>query len=72
MPRCTWKGFASKALQKAIDELTNGLKRNGIDQFYLEMKVDKDNAPSNVIAKHFATEQSNEEGVNRYFKKVTL
>jgi hypothetical protein len=66
------KGLASQAFQKAIDELTNGLKRNGVEQFYLEMKVDKDNAPSNAIAKRFATEQLNEKGVNRYFKKVTL
>jgi hypothetical protein len=42
------KNFADKvivktALEKAIDELKNGMSRNGIEEFYIELKVDKTN-----------------------------
>jgi hypothetical protein len=70
MPSSQGKGYVSIALKKCLDELTNGLKRNGIDEFYIEMKVDKGNLPSNIIASRISTEREAEEGINRYFKHV--
>ena len=45
------RGFATEIARQAIAELQNGLKRNGVRQFYVEAVVAKSNEPSNRLAK---------------------
>lgn len=44
------RGWASEILQQGIDELRNGLRRNGVKRFYVEAIVSQDNLPSQHVA----------------------
>jgi ribosomal protein S18 acetylase RimI-like enzyme len=50
------QGHGKSVLQKAIDELKSGLNRNGIEEFYIELKVDKDNEASHKLCQYFSDE----------------
>ncbi|WP_104034058.1 hypothetical protein [Vibrio jasicida] len=66
------KGYGRDVMTKAIDELSNGMFRNGVRSFYLEMKVEASNLGSNAIASSIATESEFGENMNRYFKLIEL
>ena len=44
------KGLATQTVSKAIQELRNGLSRNGVQRFYIEAIVSTENTPSNKLA----------------------
>ncbi|MEZ8990125.1 GNAT family N-acetyltransferase [Vibrio breoganii] len=65
------QGHATTVLTKAIDELKHCLARNGINEFYIELKVDKDNQASHKLCRKFADEEiETEQGIN-YLKLVS-
>lgn len=45
------EGLAAEIVTKAIEELRNGMARNGLREFYLEAIVGTNNAPSNAVAR---------------------
>lgn len=63
-------GFAQEVLEKSIDELKQGLARNGIPEFYLELKVDKDNIASHSLCKKISDETKNNGSSTTYMKLV--
>lgn len=65
------QGHATAVLTKAIDELKNGLNRNGIKEFYIELKVDKDNQASHNLCRKFADETVETETGTNYLKLVS-
>ncbi len=54
------RGVAAKTVQNAIDELRNGLKRNGQPRFYVEAIVARTNAASNRIAARLLSDTPSE------------
>lgn len=50
------KGLAQEVLEKSIDELKLGFARNGLSEFYIELKVDKDNVASHGLCKKVSDE----------------
>jgi hypothetical protein len=50
------RGLAREVITKSIDELRNGLKRNGHDKFYLEAIVSINNEPSNKLARKLVSQ----------------
>lgn len=47
-------GFAKQILTQAMDELKDILSKNGVSEFYLEMKVDNDNDFSHKLCSKLA------------------
>lgn len=45
------KGLATEIVTKSIDEIRNGLRRQGAKKFYIEAVISTSNVPSNKIAK---------------------
>ncbi|WP_192021469.1 GNAT family N-acetyltransferase [Shewanella sp. WPAGA9] len=66
------QGHGTSVLAKAIDELKNGLSRNGVKAFYIELKVDKDNEASHKLCRKFADEIIETEQGTNYLKLVTV
>ncbi|MGY3852837.1 GNAT family N-acetyltransferase [Aeromonas aquatilis] len=64
------KGFGQEVLSKSIDEMKQGFFRNGISEFYLELKVDKDNIASHSLCKKFADEIIDNGTSTTYMKHV--
>lgn len=50
------KGFGSRTLKQAIDELRHGLSRNRVNEFYLEAIVSTENMPSNKLARRLISD----------------
>lgn len=44
------RGWGAEILQQGIDELRNGLRRNGVKRFHLEAVVSQNNLPSQRVA----------------------
>ncbi|MFA0465435.1 GNAT family N-acetyltransferase [Vibrio breoganii] len=65
------QGNGTAVLSKAIDELKNGLARNGIKEFYIELKVDRDNQASHKLCKKFADEEIETEQGTNYIKLIS-
>lgn len=65
------QGHATTVLTKAIDELKHGLNRNGIKEFYVELKVDKDNEASHKLCRKFADDMIETELGTNYLKLVS-
>ncbi len=65
------QGHGTSVLIKAIDELKHGLARNGIKEFYIELKVDKDNQASHKLCSKFADEEIKTEQGTNYLKLVS-
>lgn len=51
------QGLASEIVSKGMEELINGLKRNGAKKFYVEAVIGTDNEPSNRLAKRLLSVQ---------------
>ncbi|MGC9535280.1 hypothetical protein [Vibrio atlanticus] len=64
------QGHAEIILNKAIDELRNGLGRNNIAEFYIELKVDKGNEASHKLCQKFADETIKSESSTNYLKLI--
>ena len=64
------QGFAKDVLNKCIDEMKYGFARNGISEFYLEFKVDKNNIASHSLCKIFANEIIDNDISTTYMKLV--
>ncbi|MEZ8056291.1 hypothetical protein, partial [Vibrio atlanticus] len=64
------QGHAEIILNKAIDELRNGLGRNNIAEFYIELKVDKGNEASHKLCQKFADETIESESSTNYLKLI--
>lgn len=64
------QGFAQEVLAKSIDEMKQGCVRNGISEFYLELKVDKDNVASHSLCKKIADEIIDNGTSTTYMKHV--
>jgi len=64
------KGFGQEVLEQSIDELKHGFARNGISEFYLELKVDEDNIASHKLCKKFADEVIDNKISTTYMKLV--
>jgi ribosomal protein S18 acetylase RimI-like enzyme len=61
------KGFGSKLLKMVLTEMQSGFLRY-MPEFYVELKVEKENAASNALAKKFKTEDGQgSDRINRYF-----
>jgi len=54
------QGLGGRVLQQAIDELTHGLSRTPMKEFYLEAVVSPANLPSNKIAKRLIVDSAKE------------
>lgn len=65
------QGHGTAVLVQAIDELKNGLSRHGIDEFYIELKVDKDNEASHKLCQKFADDTIDTEAGTNYLKLVS-
>lgn len=50
------QGHGKSILEKAISELKNGLAKKGIEEFYVELKVDPENEASHKLCRPFADE----------------
>ncbi len=61
-PKYQNKGLGSEIIKKSIEELKNGIRRQGISEFYIEALVGVDNHVSQKLAKKFISSE---------FKKVT-
>jgi hypothetical protein len=48
------KGYATQVIRKSIDEMKKGFTNTGLNEVYLEMKVDRTNIASTRVAKKFA------------------
>jgi RimJ/RimL family protein N-acetyltransferase len=71
------EGIGSRILEQAIDELRNGLARNGAREFYLEAIVSTQNLASNRVARKLiskspesGTDCFSGEQIFQYFRKV--
>jgi hypothetical protein len=64
------KGLAKEVLEKSIDELKLGFARNGLFEFYLELKVDKDNVASHSLWKKVSDEIIDNGTSTTYIKHV--
>ena len=64
------QGHGKLILEKAIDELRNGLHRNGIKEFYIELKVDEGNEPSHKLCSQFRDETIDGEEGKIYLKLI--
>ncbi|MDX7876775.1 GNAT family N-acetyltransferase [Aeromonas veronii] len=62
------KGFAKEVLNKSIDEMKHGFGRNGISEFYLELKVDKHNVASHKLCEKIADEVIDNDISTTYMK----
>lgn len=65
------QGHGKLILEKAISELKHGLSMKGIDSFYVELKVDRDNEASHKLCRPFADEAIEKEDATIYIKLVT-
>src|SRR6185437_8148715 len=54
------RGLAKRTALHAIDELRNGLQRNGVGRFYVEAIVSKLNVASNAVARQILSEDPSE------------
>ena len=54
------KGLATDIVKKSIEELSNGLKRNGIPKFYVEAIVGTSNIPSIKLAEKLISKSPRE------------
>ncbi len=61
-PKYQHEGLGSEIIKKSIDELKNGIRRQGINEFYIEALVAVNNHVSQKLAKKF---------ISTEFKKVT-
>lgn len=50
------RGLAREIVEKAIDEMLNGLRRNGIREFYVEAVVATSNIASNRLARRLISD----------------
>jgi ribosomal protein S18 acetylase RimI-like enzyme len=64
------QGHGESILQKSIDELKNGLNRNGITEFYIELKVDSGNEASHNLCRKFSDEVIEKENGRIYLKLI--
>ena len=64
------QGHANSLLKKVIDELKNGLIRNGINEFYIDLKVDSDNEASKNLCKKFSDEEINKDNGVIFLKLI--
>ncbi|AUI88829.1 hypothetical protein BS333_20865 (plasmid) [Vibrio azureus] len=64
------QGNAETILMKAIEELKYGLSRNNITEFYIELKVDKENEASHKLCQKFADETIMSEKSTNYLKLI--
>jgi GNAT superfamily N-acetyltransferase len=64
------QGYGKSILQKSIDELKNGLSRNGITEFYIELKVDSGNEASHNLCRKFSDEVIENEKGRIYLKLI--
>ncbi len=64
------QGHAETVLKMAIDELKNGLQRNGTKEFYLEFKVDKNNEASHKLCQKFSDEIVETSNGTNYLKLI--
>ena len=64
------QGHGKLILQKAIDELKNGLNRNGTKEFYIELKVDSENEASHNLCRNFSDEIIEKEKGIIYLKLI--
>lgn len=48
--------LASSTVAQAVDELRNGMRRQGVAQFYLEAVVSPSNVPSNKLAQRLLSD----------------
>jgi GNAT superfamily N-acetyltransferase len=64
------QGHGKLILEKAIDELKNGLNRNGINEFYIELKVDEGNEASHRLCNHFCDETIDKDTGRIYLKLI--
>ena len=64
------QGHGKLILEKVIDELKNGLSRNGTKEFYIELKVDKGNEASHNLCRHFSDESIDNEISTTYLKLI--
>ncbi|CAM4439764.1 GNAT family N-acetyltransferase [Vibrio agarivorans] len=65
------QGHGTAVLMKAIDELKNGLSRNGVKEFYIELKVDKGNEVSHKLCRKIADDTVETEAGTNYLKLVS-
>jgi ribosomal protein S18 acetylase RimI-like enzyme len=63
------RGVGKQILGKSIDELKNGLKSHGINEFYVEMQVDQDNEASHRLCEPFCDEII-DKGVGKIYLKL--
>lgn len=52
------EGLGSEIIKKSIDELKNGLKRNGRNEFYIEAIIGVDNHVSQKLAQKYISSES--------------
>jgi hypothetical protein len=71
-------GLAKRTASHAIDELRNGLKRNGVNEFYVEAIVAQSNAASIAVARQLlsddpatGTDEHSDEPIFQYAKLIT-
>lgn len=64
------QGHGKLVLEKVIDELKNGLNRNGTKEFYIELKVDKANEVSHKLCRYFSDETIEHEMGTTYLKLI--
>ena len=64
------QGHGKLILKKAIDELKNGLNRNGINEFYVELKVDEGNEASHRLCNYFCDETIDKDTGKIYLKLI--
>lgn len=64
------QGHGKLILEKTIDELRNGLNRNGINEFYIELKVDEGNEASHRLCNHFCDETIEKDTGRIYLKLI--
>ena len=50
------KGLATDVVSKAVEELKNGMNRNGIDRFYIEAIISESNIESQRLAARIFTD----------------